>query len=430
MTPPITATLREVAEVRIPGSAVDTLFVASTRQLTAQALTRSGVRVTEREGDVVWTSADPVRVLVSPTGLVTARQRAVGNGITLTARIGDRQATRRVVVLGVAAVEATGPAALSLGRTGQAVGRAVVDPGVVDGVRWSSTNQSVASISSSGAITPLAFGTTVVSAIALGDSTVRRSVTVRVTGDCRGTPPALSAGVLVASAITEQTCVWAAAEGHRAQPYRLTLLRPTIIVARTIRTGLTQQTAGVFGDGGWFINNSQSASEFMGLMPAGEHIVLAGTYDPAFTRFGSYQFIVFDSVPADYCAPGVVDRGVQFRLALSSVRCASYEPPNSGLGERPTQTLNSRQLSRGTTFRVTIDEVTAPVLVELWQRTRDGVLHVPRDVPTGTLRGRALVAPGGSGVVNHTAEVDGAVYFVTITAAGSSLPSYRLTSAP
>lgn len=157
---PITATLREVLEVRVTGLTRDTLGLLESAQLSVQSFTRADVRVPERECDVVGSSSDPTPVSVSASGQVRALRSAIGPGVTINARIGDRVATR-----GAAGEQCAGEwiHADVARRSRLRVRERVAEPGVASVFRWASSNPAIASIAAGGTLTPLAFVTTNIS---------------------------------------------------------------------------------------------------------------------------------------------------------------------------------------------------------------------------------------------------------------------------
>lgn len=134
------------------------------------------------DATVNWSSSNPSVVSVSPQGLVTAR----GNGTaTIRATSGARSLTAVITVAQSATtikITPANPPLITVGSTLK-LGTAVRDPknNLITGIRvnWSSSNPSVATVSSTGLVTALRDGQTTIRASAGG----RLSDTVSITAD-------------------------------------------------------------------------------------------------------------------------------------------------------------------------------------------------------------------------------------------------------
>ncbi|HEX6927566.1 MAG TPA: Ig-like domain-containing protein [Longimicrobiaceae bacterium] len=167
-TATITVTPKPVASVEISPSAA-TLLVGETRQFEARALANDGSELTGRA--VTWSSSAPNIVEISNTGLATAR--AAGTA-TIRATIEGRVGTAAVAVgvQPVATVEVTPTnAALEVGqtRTFQATTRAA-NGAVLTGraVAWSSSDETVATVTSAGLVRGVGPGEATISATSEG----------------------------------------------------------------------------------------------------------------------------------------------------------------------------------------------------------------------------------------------------------------------
>jgi uncharacterized protein YjdB len=147
---------------------INAIPVGGTVQLTATAATLTGDPVTG--GAVTWTSVNPSIATVSPTGLVTG----VARGTTaITATIDGRSASASVEVLApIATITIEGSVGTVPVGTSRQLRAIATDaagnfaPGRA--LTWTSSNQAVATVSSSGLLTALTEGTTTITATAEG----------------------------------------------------------------------------------------------------------------------------------------------------------------------------------------------------------------------------------------------------------------------
>ncbi len=202
--PPVNNTLSSpVASVTIAGEA-GAISVGRTRQLAAQLKDGNGLELSDRA--VVWTSSDPSVAEVSNVGAVTARK---AGSATITASSEGKKDEFGVVVEETVVDQPAAVAQLAVTGGGKAVdpgqtidlGATVKDAkGIVLNDRtvvWSSADPRIASVSSSGVVTAIAAGQTVITASSEGKSGEAR---VTVNKPREVTPPAPVPAVPVAVA--------------------------------------------------------------------------------------------------------------------------------------------------------------------------------------------------------------------------------------
>jgi uncharacterized protein YjdB len=146
-----------------------TIFIGATAQLGAQALSASGTALTGRT--VTWIAGAPSVATVSVTGVVTAISPgtvlivAVIDGVSGTAMV-----TVRAHPVATVTITPTTPAVLVAGST-QLTAALRDDTGAAltgRPVTWSSADESIAFVSSSGLVIGIKAGTTKISAISEG----------------------------------------------------------------------------------------------------------------------------------------------------------------------------------------------------------------------------------------------------------------------
>ncbi len=176
--PPPVATPTGVAEVTISGEA-GPLSVGRTRQLAVRLKDAGGTELTDRT--VTWSTSDPTVAEVSPLGAVTARKAGT---VTISAASEGKRDDFGLVVeqaeasvdqpAAVASVVLTGGGKpLEVGQTVEltatakdATGAVLTDRTIV----WSSADPKVAMVSSSGSVTAIGAGRTVITASSEGKS--------------------------------------------------------------------------------------------------------------------------------------------------------------------------------------------------------------------------------------------------------------------
>jgi uncharacterized protein YjdB len=225
-----------------------TLPLGSTTTATAVMRNDRGVELPGRA--VSWSSANPAVATVSLTGTVTA----VSTGTAVISATSEGQsgsATVTVIRPPVAAVTVSlAPTSVLPGQSVQATAQAVDAAGApLPGreISWSSSNNAVASVSSTGLVTALSVGTTNIVATSEGRSgqvtfTVRSPIaSVTVSGSSRVKVGDLYTYTAIARAadgsIVDRPVVWGVRESGRAlvtQSGALTPLQPGVftLVAR------------------------------------------------------------------------------------------------------------------------------------------------------------------------------------------------------
>lgn len=181
----ITPAATAVVSVQVAPGAV-TLTVGDTRAFTATAKASDGTTVTGRS--VTWSSGGPSVVTVSPTGVVTAvgagtaQVLAQVDGVTGTATITvQRQAVAAIFITPNPATVPAGQAAQLAASPRDAAGNVLT--GRV--ITWSSSNETIATITSDGRVTGVTPGDATIRATSEG---VPASVPIRVTAVVRVSP--------------------------------------------------------------------------------------------------------------------------------------------------------------------------------------------------------------------------------------------------
>ena len=219
----ITVTVRPVpaAAVRV-APATSTLIIGDAVDLTATVVDAAGNVLAGYA--VSFASSDDAVAVVSSAG----RVRAIGVGTArVTATSGAAQGVATIVVVPepVARVSIGGaPASLTVGQTAQ-LSALLFDRNNLAltnrAIAWTSTNGAVATVSSTGVVTPVAAGTTTITASSGGQSA---SVSLTVTAPTTPPPPppptvatvavTLGASSLVAGQTTNATAVVRDAQGN------------------------------------------------------------------------------------------------------------------------------------------------------------------------------------------------------------------------
>ncbi|MBX9856393.1 MAG: Ig-like domain-containing protein [Gemmatimonadaceae bacterium] len=173
-----TATVTVAPAVRdvMISPAILTIAPQATEFLTATVLGDPGVPT-----GIIWRSANPSVASVAANGAVTG----VSLGSTTITALSVADTTKRAtasVTVRVPPQVSVNPAtvALDLGQTVDIVATVTAGAGVSTAVTWRSSNPSIASVNSNGRATAVGFGTTLVTAISVADTTRRASTTVTV----------------------------------------------------------------------------------------------------------------------------------------------------------------------------------------------------------------------------------------------------------
>ncbi len=147
-----------------------------TRQLTATLSADAGASRT-----IVWRSANPSIASVSETGLVTAGAPGATTITAMALTDSTKRATSLITVRS-APVVTVSPTALSLGlgQRRTIVAMVTAGIGVTTAVTWRSGNSAIATVDSDGSVTAVGFGTAVVTATSVADTTRWAAATLTV----------------------------------------------------------------------------------------------------------------------------------------------------------------------------------------------------------------------------------------------------------
>ena len=156
-----------VATVTVTATVPTTFFVGETLQATSTARDASNNALTSFVTS--WTSSAPTVASVSTSGLITAL--AAGT-TTITAASGGKTGTLNITVslVPVARVVLTLPKAAQVGRTATVASELRNSSGTVlsstsRAFGWHSSNEAIATISATGVITGLTYGSTIVTCV-------------------------------------------------------------------------------------------------------------------------------------------------------------------------------------------------------------------------------------------------------------------------
>ena len=153
------------------------MSIGQSQQLSA-AVIADGVLPTT----VTMRSSTPSVATVAANGVVTAL--AVGSTtITALATADTTKRATAVITVSLRPVVVTlapRPIALTINQSQQLIATVLADPGVVTTVTWSSTAAGTVSVSSTGLVTGIAAGTSLIAATSIADPTKRDTVTVTV----------------------------------------------------------------------------------------------------------------------------------------------------------------------------------------------------------------------------------------------------------
>ena len=156
-----------VATVTVTATVPTTFFVGETLQATSTARDASNNALTSFVTS--WTSSAPTVASVSTSGLITALSAGT---TTITAASGGKTGTLNITVslVPVARVVLTLPKAAQVGRTATVASELRNSSGTVltstsRAFGWHSSNEAIATISATGVITGITYGTTIVTCV-------------------------------------------------------------------------------------------------------------------------------------------------------------------------------------------------------------------------------------------------------------------------
>ena len=131
--------------------------------------------------DLRWLSDNPAVASVNTQGIVTGV--APGNTIIRVNAVGDARviATAQVTVTSAGSIAIT-PSTLSMGTGAQRTLAASVnlEPGLSTALTWRSQNNAVATVSSTGVVTGVSVGSTLITAVSVADTTRRGTAAVTI----------------------------------------------------------------------------------------------------------------------------------------------------------------------------------------------------------------------------------------------------------
>lgn len=197
VTPPPAPVVRSVTVT----PSTTTVRVGDSQTLSALVDASAGAATT-----VTWSSEAPSVATVSPTGVVTG----VGGG-TATIRAAS---TVNSAVSGIALIVvqptrtlAVSPSLINIGtnQTAQLTATVQIEPALSTAVQWRTANPAVATVSATGLVSGVALGSTQITAVSQGDTTLRASTTVNVTQVVRAvavTPAAATLNINNAQQLT------------------------------------------------------------------------------------------------------------------------------------------------------------------------------------------------------------------------------------
>lgn len=185
-----------VIAVRVPrivtvSPSTTTMGPGQTRQFSATVQIEEGMSTA-----VSWRTADPSVAMISSTGLVTG----VAQGTTTVTAVLNADTLRRgtatvTIAPMVRDVEVQPSAAsLAVGDTRQLVANVSGDAGASTAVDWRTANPAVATVSTTGEVTGVSAGATIITAVSLSDTTRRSTslITVRNAPQVTVTPTSLT----------------------------------------------------------------------------------------------------------------------------------------------------------------------------------------------------------------------------------------------
>lgn len=134
------------------------------------------------DGDLVWISENEDIAAVDNTGLVTPK-KAGKTVVSVKTADNSFKADCTVTVLQAAediTIDKTSLSLLSGGRNGELTAKLLPETAVKRQIKWTSSNEAVAAVSSNGIVTPLTVGETVITASVTDNETLTASCTVTV----------------------------------------------------------------------------------------------------------------------------------------------------------------------------------------------------------------------------------------------------------
>lgn len=185
---------------------------------------------------VTWTTGSAAVATVAANGIVTGV--APGTTTIRATSVADPRisATGNIVVTAARSVTiAPATASIATGQQQTLVATLVIESGLNTGITWRSSAPAVATVTQSGVVTGVAFGTTTITAIAVADSMLRGTATVNVVPIIRNvTVSPTTASLLINN--TAQLASTVTAEGNLSTT--VTWRSANLTVATVSATGL------------------------------------------------------------------------------------------------------------------------------------------------------------------------------------------------
>ncbi len=153
------------------------LFLGATQQLVGTVIVDGSVSTA-----LTWRSGNPAVASVSNAGVVTGLTLGTTTITALASADTTKRATATVTISSrpITATIVQRNVGLNPGTTTTLTGAVLADPGVSTALNWTSSNSGVATISSSGVVSALANGSTLITATSQADATKRDTLTVSV----------------------------------------------------------------------------------------------------------------------------------------------------------------------------------------------------------------------------------------------------------
>lgn len=153
---------------------------------------------------VIWRTTDATIAQVSATGVVTGVAAGSTTITAISANDTTKRASAAVSVRNAPTVSLT-PTSVQLdaGDTQQLTATVQADPGVNTGVAWSTSNPNVATVSSTGLVTAVGFGTATVTATSLADASRRATASIVVNGAVQSVSVTPSSASIAIGATTQ-----------------------------------------------------------------------------------------------------------------------------------------------------------------------------------------------------------------------------------
>jgi uncharacterized protein YjdB len=368
-----------------------TLIVQRQQLLTAQITADPGLSTL-----VSWTSSNPAIASVPSAQAASAIVTGVGRGTTtIVARaVGDptQVITVPTTVLGVSAINVTPKQdSIRVGATRTFQRAVTADAGVDTTATWSSSSQSVATVSSTGLVTGVSVGTANIVATANADGRQTAQGTIKVMDPC-DLPLSITIGQSVATSFNATSC--------RPAPARLPEDRVawTLSAAQsggymvTATAPFTQHLT--FTVPGWFWGPPFNTPLHL-LLGAGSYAAIMQAESQAASGSASFSLSPWNGAG---CHEVIATPGIEIDLALDQNCVLSPDPPGphaSGTYFRYAIDILPG-LTGGDAVTATVSSTTFQPRLMTWDFDRS--IFDQQALPTGTATTTSLtyVQPSGS----------------------------------